>query len=310
MLWSDIGQESQGGFIDTSTGAFSAAPRSVLVGDSTTGRTRTPDQPYLYGLGASEPTSAQASYDAPQQRWLPVPREFVSPDGSSYAYTYIQPGPLQGVHLVDVKTGSDRLIPGTLGDTDPRGFHYWVVAFQPEGIYVTRVNQLGGGGLLLLDPGTGALRQVSTDATGGYMFVAGRQGWWTLPSPDLNAASDPYVYHQPLTGVAGQHAETWFQRPGFRMFVLGVNTTGQAVVMAQSRLSDELWLLGTPSSSDQISSVPAPTGLEILPFKTAVADAGGWWIGSSAGVFYASGSKLQQVSTTPAVVVGGCQPPM
>lgn len=309
MLWSDIGQESQGGFMDTSTGRFAADPRSVMVRDSTTGRDRTPDQPYLYGLGADEPTYTQASYDAPRQRWLPVPRELVSPDGSAYAYTYIQPGPLQGVHLVDVRTGSDRVIAGTQGDADARGFHYWVVAFAQEGIYVTRVNQLGGGGLLLLDPGTGALVQVSTDARGAYVFVAGRQAWWTLPSSDLNAASDPYVYHQPLTGVAGQHAESWFKRPGFWMYVLGVDSTGHAVVLAQSAGADELWLLSTPDSSAQISSMRASTGLNVVPFKTAVADGGGWWIGSSTGVFYAYGGKLQQVSTMPAVVVGGCQPP-
>lgn len=270
------------------------------------GRIRTPFEPFLYGTGSFQPTDSPVSYDAPQQRWLPVPRESVSPDGSSYAYTSIQPGPFQGVHVVDVKSGSDRVIPGTVGDSDARGFHYWVVAFQQEGIYVTRVNQLGGGGLLLLDPGTGALNQVSTDATGAYIFVAGRQGWWTLPSSAANAASDPYVYHQPLTGVAGQHAESWFERPGFRVFTLGVDGTGHAIVLAQSAAADELWLLATPDSADQISSVPASTGLDIVPFKTAVADAGGWWIGSSTGIFYASGGTIQSVSTTPAVVVGRC----
>jgi len=290
MLWSDIGQERQAGFLDTATGAVTVDDGSVVVSQ---------------GQGA-DTVRAWASYDAPQHRWLTVPREFVSPDGSAYAYTYIQPGPLQGVHLVDVRTGSDHVIAGTSGDADARGFHYWVVAFQRDGIYVTRVNQLGGGGVLLLNPATGALTQVSTDATGVGIFVSGKQAWWTLDPGDLSAAADPYVYHQSLTGVVGQHAESWFERPGFRMFVLGVDSTGHAVVLAQSTGFYELWLLGTPNSSAQIASVPASTGLAVVPFKTAVADAGGWWIGSSAGVFYASGGKLQRVSTTPAVVAGAC----
>ena len=108
----------------------------------------------------------QASYDSDQHRWVPVPREWVSPDGSSYAYAVIQPGAAQGVHIVDVRTGSDRVIPGTSGDPDARGSHFGVVAYQLDGVYLNRVSQLGANGLWLLNPTTGAITQVSTDAPG------------------------------------------------------------------------------------------------------------------------------------------------
>jgi hypothetical protein len=307
MLWSDISQETQGGFIDAATGVFSADPHSVMVYDSATELTRTPDQPYLYSRGPGDVAMAAATYDGPQHRWLPVPREWVSPDGATYAYAQSQPGATQGVHIVNVATGVDRVVPGTSGDPDARGKHYGVIAYQPDGIYLNRVGQLGGIGLWLLNPATGAITQVSTDAPGVGVFVAGKQAWWTAPSANPYASTDPYVTHQYLTGVAGQHGETWFQRPGTGLHVLGIDTTGRALVLAQSA-SDEIWQLAIPNDSKTLTTMPNDRSFpQLVPFKTAVLDAAGWWIGSRTGVFLATTSgDFLHASTTPAVVVGGC----
>src|SRR5712692_778431 len=51
-------------------------------------------------------------YDAPYQRWVPGPRELVSPDGSRYTYWSLSsaaPGNSQ-VHVVGVVSGVDRII--------------------------------------------------------------------------------------------------------------------------------------------------------------------------------------------------------
>jgi hypothetical protein len=307
MLWSDIGQETQGGFIDAATGVFSADPHSVMVYDSAPELTRTPDQPYLYSRGGGDFAMAPATYDAPKHRWLPVPRELVSPDGATFAYAVAQPGATQGVHIVNVATGVDRVVPGTSGDPDARGKHYGVIAYQSDGIYLNRVGQLGGIGLWLLNPATGAITQVSTDAPGVGVFVAGKQAWWTAPSANPYTSSDPYVTHQYLTGVAGQHGETWFQRPGTGLHVLGIDTSGRAIVLAQSA-SDEISLLAIPNDSKTLSRMPNdPTFPQLVPFKTAVLDAAGWWIGSRTGVFLATTSgEFLRTSATPAVVVGAC----
>lgn len=301
--------ERQGGFIDTVTGSFTADPHSVMVFDDATGLSRTPDQPYLYARTSSEAAMTQASYDSDQHRWVPVPREWVSPDGSSYAYAVIQTGAAQGVHIVDVRTGSDRVIPGTSGDPDARGSHFGLVAYQLDGVYLNRVSQLGANGLWLLNPTTGAITQVSTDAPGVRVMVVGKQAWWTVVNADASAPADPYAYHQYLTGSPGQHGETWFQRPGYRLNVVGVDADGRAVVLAQSSASDELWLLSVPNASSQLNATPDDGSFrtELLTFRTAVPDSGGWWIGSRAGVFFAKGGSLQQVSTMPAVAVGACQ---
>lgn len=313
MLWTFPNREAQGGFIDASSGTFAPDPASVMVFDSATGFYRTPDQPYLYGNWGN-PVLASSTYDLSQHRWLPVPPQFVSPDGSTYAYDSGPVSPGGGVHLVDVATGTDRVVPGT--SRIPNA-NYFVVGFLRDGVYLTQSNAGGGGGgLWRLDPTTSAITQVSTDAPGAGVFVGETplqspptpeypDAWWTHLSATFSASNDPYVYFQYLSGVAGQHGEDWFQRPGFLMKLIGVDTTGHAIVLAQSASQVEVWLLATPNSATQLYSV-ANNGSTDLQFKTAVADRGGWWIGSPTGVFLATGGAFTLVSATPAVVVGTC----
>jgi hypothetical protein len=91
------------------------------------------------------------------------------------------------------------------------------------------------------------------------------------------------------------------------MNVIGVDAHGHAVVLARSSSQVELWLLSTPNSASQIYSATNGRGPN-LPFKTAVADQGGWWIGSSAGMLFATTTAFTQVSSTPSVAVGGSNP--
>jgi hypothetical protein len=305
MLWAYPNLERQGGFLDLASGSFTADPQSVMVFDNAAGLNRTPGQPYLYGT-SGDSVWAPSTYDQTQHRWLPVPPQWVSPDGSTYAYT-VQG---QGVHLVDVAGGIDRVVPGTTGPSAQA--HFSVAGYFKDGVYLTQWGPTGGPGIGLwrLDPVTGAIAQVSTDSPGEGVFVGETpldspptigypDAWWN------GDPADPYVYHQYLSGVAGQHGETWFQRPGFRMKVIGVDNTGRAIVVAQSSSQVEVWLLATPNSATQLAVV-ATTGSSDLPFKTAVADRGGWWIGSVTGVFFATASGLTHTFMTPAVVVGGC----
>jgi len=316
MLWSFPNPETQGGFIDTASGSFTADPQSLMVLDSAKGLYRTPTQPYLYGPNAGDPAIASSSYDRSQGRWLPVPPQYVSPDGSTYAYYGYAAFGHAGVHLVDVATGSDRLIPGTIGPS-PQA-HYLIAGYLQDGVYLTQWGPTGGPGLGLwrLNPASGAVTQVSTDAPGSGVFVGDTplenpptaefpDAWWTSVSSDFSAGGDPYVYFQYLSGTAGQHGEDWFQRPGFRMNVIGVDTAGRAVVVATSPGQVEVWLLATPNSATPLYST-SNSGSPDLPFKAAVADDAGWWIGSRKGLFFATATAFAQVSATPAVAVGGC----
>jgi hypothetical protein len=318
MLWSYPNLETQGGFIDSESGSFTPDPESVMVLDPSSGLYRTPDRPYLYG----EPTRslpavlASATYDESQHRWLPVSPQYVSPDGSSYAYAGPQ-GPSHGVHVVDVASGQDRIVPSTTTIPNDQA-SYLVVGYLKDGVYL---NRFGNGGprtgLWRLDPVSGAITQVSADAGFYGIFVGDTpienppssgnpDAWWSTVSSGFAPPVDPYVYHQYLTGVAGQHAESWFQDPGFRINVIGDDTSGHAVIVAQSPTEIHVWLLATPNSSTRLYDT-SNDGSPDLPFKTAVAGGAGWWIGSRTGVYFATADAFKQISTTPAVVVGGCE---
>lgn len=306
MLWTYPNPETQGGFLDSRTGSFRVDPASGLVLDSSTGLNRTSDTPYLYGM-YGDPLLAGSSYDPSRHRWLPVPPQYVSPDGSSYAYA-VQG---QGVHLVDVASGTDQVVPGTIRPNQQA--HFRVAGFLEGGVYLTQWGPTGGPGLGLwrLDLASKAITQVSADPPGEGEFV-GQTPLVSPPSvgnPDVwwtSDPGDPHVYHQYLAGAPGQHGETWFQRPGFRVYVIGVDTAGRAIVVAQSTEQVEVWLLATPNGATRLDVTPN-TGSTDVMFKTAVSDRNGWWLGSRSGVFLATAGALRQVSTTPAVVVGGCE---
>lgn len=314
MLWTYPNVERQGGFLDLASGRFTADSQSVMVFDNATGLNRTPNPPYLFGR-SGDSVWAPSTYDRSQHRWLPVPPQWVSPDGSSYAYYQYAVYGQAGVHLVDVASGVDRVVPETTGPSAQA--HYLVAGYLRDGVYLTQWGPTGGPGIGLwrLDPVSTAITQVSTDAPGISVFVGETplettpeypDAWWTNISGDFSASNDPYVYFQYLSGAAGQHGEDWFERPGFRMNVIGVDSAGRAIVVAESAIEVEVWLLATPNSAMQLYAT-ANGGSPDLPFKTAVADSGGWWIGSRTGVYFATASGLTQASTEPAVVVGGCE---
>ena len=317
MLWNYPNLEAQGGFIDVASGRFTSDSQSVMVFDSAKALYRTPSQPYLFGTGGTDATAlTAASYDLAKGRWLPVPRQYVSPDGSLYAYAVGTPGAAHGVHLVDVTTGADKIVPSTTTIPNDHA-NYFVAGYLQDGVYLNRFGQGGPrAGLWRLNPASGSIVQVSTDAPFMGVFVGNTplanpptsgnpDAWWSSVSADFSAKSDPYAYHQYLTGIAGQHAETWFQRPGFRIDVIGVDGGGHAVVVAESASAIELWLLATPDASTRLYEL-ANNGSPDLPFRTAVQDSAGWWIGSRTGVFLATSAAFTQISQTAAVVVGSC----
>src|SRR5438034_6462172 len=51
------------------------------------------------------------TYDAAHQRWLPVGRQMLSPDGRSYVYAQDTKVPAgAAIHVVDIANGQDRLV--------------------------------------------------------------------------------------------------------------------------------------------------------------------------------------------------------
>jgi hypothetical protein len=119
------GTAGHGGFVQFPQGAFSADPASL------------------------------GSYDRFVGRWLPAARAIVAPDGTRYAWT-----DAAVLHVVDASSGADHPLP-LAGPS-------LVVSFENEGVYVARAAAAAGAaasGLALVDPASGATRQITTDGT-------------------------------------------------------------------------------------------------------------------------------------------------
>jgi len=113
-----------------------------------------------------------------------VPRSWISPDGRRYAYPEYRSaiGPVTGViHVVDVAGGADRAF-SVPAPSMP-------ISFEADGVYIARVipnSDAAPIGLSLLDPGTGALRQLASQ--GAWTLISGRTAYGgtldtSLPMP-------------------------------------------------------------------------------------------------------------------------------
>ncbi|TMF31046.1 MAG: hypothetical protein E6I25_01740, partial [Chloroflexi bacterium] len=74
------------------------------------------------------------SYDKAVERWLPVPRDQISPDGKHFAYADLPPIDNSPIHVADSSTGAARAFnPGT----PPTDSSWVAVDYETEGVYLT-----------------------------------------------------------------------------------------------------------------------------------------------------------------------------
>jgi hypothetical protein len=137
---------------------------------------QTVDKPFLLGTGLG-------FYDRAFGRWIPADAAAVSPDGAHYAYgSGAAEGPNE-LHIVDVRTGTDRLITNT--------GRYWPLDYRADGLYLREQSTSGlwaGSGIFVLDLKTNVIRRLHSST---------RAEWWTVTlgnfayGADLNP-SDPH----------------------------------------------------------------------------------------------------------------------
>lgn len=121
---------------------------------------------------SANPVNHQPSYDWAMHRWVPVESVNVSPDGRHYVNDQ-QPGAIGKIDLVDAATGASRTIYTTSG-------YRRVVAYAPEGIYLTDTGINPSPGLWLLDPATGAVRLIPGSDQHPSWFLVGHGAAWTV----------------------------------------------------------------------------------------------------------------------------------
>jgi len=249
-----------------------------------------------------------AYYDRAFSRWLPVPRQAVSPDGKHYAFG--QPAPdktkVATMHVVDVATGADHVFATPSTDWF---IPYSVLDYASEGIYLYTNYELSIG-LWLMDPTTGAIHRVAnlTDiqASGGN-----RTFWVGSVNP-----ADP----NPLGGLgimpnqidrftlADGKRIAWFYRPSTAPRVIGSDIQGHPVVLVFNGTNGvidgdygaELILLMSPQSQRSIFKGPVSS---MFP---PISDSHGIWFGSDNGIYLYTGAAFQKVSDQPGYPANGC----
>jgi hypothetical protein len=282
------------GFIHVPDGVFTADTGSATEPDpSRAGFVRTVASPALYGPGGA----GQETYDWRFSRWLPVPHELVSPDGSQYAYSELIPNPAsQGlggppplgtlVHVVDVATGKDRIAEQSADVLS-------AVTFRPEGIYLTQptllVNTFVSFYVWIVDPATGSAHKLLGGKSVGPGTTAFADGTlWILASDPSNPKGTPQLLRVNLTDGS---QSTWLQPTSMFAQFLGLDGLDHPIVSTFSATN------GDPGKTWVITAASAARPIADQGFTgQLVADSNGLWLTGN-GVFqYPTGGPIHKVS--------------
>jgi hypothetical protein len=299
-VWNYPNSDTGGGFIGYPGGVFTSDPGATMT--LSDGLIHSPGPPALIGTG----DVGSVAYDSPQRRWLPVPLQWVLPGGAQYAYTLPNAfGPSTGVHLVDVASGRDELVPGS-GKIGGSEAIYEMNSATADGIYLQGSGHAGPlQGLWLLDLRTG---RITFKARVGWsdVQVTGGAAWWGgAENEDPGFAAPGTLYRTPLT--PGAATKAWFTRPGLRLNMLGFDASGQPLVEAYSLQVVELWRITGQNAGIRLASSTGTYDVPARYYSGVVSDSNGTWIGGSFGVFLLQpGRSLIQLSSMALRVAGPC----
>lgn len=265
------GAAGHGGFLQLPGGSFSADPQSL------------------------------GSYDLALHKWLPVPRAWVSPDGTKFAWPEYRsaPGPATGIiHVTDAAGGGDHPIAVPSASMP--------ISYEAAGIYVARVvpnSDAPPQGLSLLDPATGALKQVTPD--GAWRWVAGGSAY----AVDLDPAAAPPAQAGPGSGnrlraldLGSGAARNVQTVPGASLQVLG-EQGGNLILLVLTADRAQV-RVGGATLYDQPAAQPPPASPAVVDGATIwLSGAGAAWRSIGGRPFEKIASPLQLTQ-----VAGACRP--
>jgi hypothetical protein len=285
------GGPGSGGFLAFPGGAFIADPTSnVTVPPTSPGATPTPQN------GPGYQGFAGLSYDHQYSRWLPVPSNQVSPDGSRYAYTVPD-----GIYVVNVANNTQS----ELG-----AGHAWsLVGVQSDSVYAGDAN---AGGLWQL-PISGSPRQITN--TGYWRAASSAVAYGTPTSAVPSGVTNKTIRLDLKTGAITD----WFTRDGTQASVLGVD--GNNAILAVTYFNPsvtELWIASGPASASPIAGFTSTQwgSFGFNSYNLPVADSHGVWLAGNYAVqygnqttgvaLYVPGSGLYWMSSIGGQLAGGC----
>ncbi len=196
-------------------------------------------------LPNGDPPAALA-YDWSLKRWLPVRPEWVSPDGSQYAYTDSQ----SRIHVVKVTSGADRVIAS--------GANWAVINFSSEGIYAAirdPQKQPSINGLSLIAVDSGKIRRIADSAP---WELVDKGAAWAAVNPGFPTQSAGGLpdkgYGNTLQRLDLQTGTvtTWYTASG-PFLLLAVDPTGHPI-MARDRAGSVIWKVTVPGAVETVGS--------------------------------------------------------
>jgi hypothetical protein len=253
------------------------------------------------GTFATDPGSL-AAYDFAVSKWVAVPRAWISPDGTHYAWPEYRNvgGPATGIiHVVEISTGADK----TFNVPAPS----MPVSYEAAGVFITRVVPASDAppqGLSMIDPSSGAFKQFIADGNwtalgGGFAFGGDLDTSVAVPP-----ASGPGELHNRVRKLelATGAVTPLTSYPGSSVRVLGVRGTTPIVSVL------------TPAGHRQIQ-VPAVIYDQVAgpeePTEPIVVEAAAVWFSGHQAVYRwdGSGALGAAIPVAPqlAIPAGGCR---
>lgn len=303
------------GFVAFPAATFAIDPTAEFQSQASNGLNKSVVRPYLYG------NSGVATYTRRYSRWLPSGIAAVSPDSSHYAYAEAYNGtigPRSRIHVVDVVSGSDRVV-------YDQGF-YGVIDYELEGIYLFAQGYADApsSGLWRLDPRTGSVQPIFATQPGSQVhtinYVGGGAAWFSdlapgdqVP-PTVQGMAQGFFFDRlmrvdPKTGSTAP----WFRQPENEVQAIGVDGQGHPIVRVSSTIdgatttSEQLWLITTQGVGKQLYAGPGSNSKDFVDFGTPLADDHGIWFGSNKGVYlYTSDGVFKKVSSAVGEIAGRC----
>jgi hypothetical protein len=244
-------------------------------------------------------------YDRAFSKWVPVPRSAVSPDGAHYASAETGQDEFL-VHVVDVASGQDHVFHESAAELNAPPI---VIDYSPEGIYLGEAFEHLLGGLWLVNPTTGAMRQISSTVlpiaiTPGAVWVEALNPADRNPVVTGSSAGTLPDEIDRVDLTTGEQ-QAWFYQPGTGVRIVGFDLSGHPLVDTSGWGIDpaaELFIARAPATRKSIYK-----GVVVQSMGGGIADVHGVWIGSAQGIyFYSDANGLQKVSNQPGYPANGC----
>ena len=274
------GSPGSGGFVVFPGGKYVADPKSNVVIPNVP----TPSPGYGYNPG----NFFGLTYDRTYSRWLPVPRQLVTPDETHYVYTSPD-----SVYVVSIATGAKVGLGAGMG-------HAWtVLEVDNQDVYANPQQQTAQpvAGLWLL-PFSGAPRQVTTK---GYWQAVGGGAAYGFEVPSVPSGAVQALLRLDLkTGTTSTSLNNLPPNSN----VLGLDLQGHPIVIEQT--SPPQVVVATGSNRRLVISDGSMPNFYVS--YGMLADRNGIWLASGTGLFMWTGvvGQMEQVSAVSGPIAGAC----